>query len=241
MARRKPEDFADHFDPDRTSHRQFFIEALKELESHEPDALQPGHRLYDDFWLKKEQKPATTQEGIILAGFPYFSQLDNGPDGWRQCQTSAIAMCLCYLGLGGIKDDLDYLKVVQRHGDTTVQAAHQKALAELKVSAVFRTNVTTLEIKAELRAGRPVAAGLLHRGTPTRPTGGGHYVAIKGYTNKAWLVNDPYGSVNLVSGGWSAQGGTSGKDQSYSFANTNNRFLDGEAGGWAWLFPGRKG
>ena len=29
-----------------------------------------------------------------LTGFPWFPQLDNGPEGWRQCQTSSIAMCL---------------------------------------------------------------------------------------------------------------------------------------------------
>jgi hypothetical protein len=31
-----------------------------------------------------------------LTGFPYFSQTNatDGPEGWRQCQTSAIAMCL---------------------------------------------------------------------------------------------------------------------------------------------------
>ncbi len=34
-----------------------------------------------------------------LTGFPWFPQLDNGPDGWRQCQSSSIAMCLAYLGV----------------------------------------------------------------------------------------------------------------------------------------------
>ena len=74
---------------------------------------------------------------------PFFDQKDNGPDGWRQCQTSSIAMCLNYIGLKNIKDDTDYLRVVRQYGDTTAQATHTQAMKALGVgTAYFSTTLT---------------------------------------------------------------------------------------------------
>jgi hypothetical protein len=172
-----------------------------------------------------------------LTGFPFFSQLDNGPNGWRQCQTSALSMCLAYLGAGGIRDDLDYLHVVQRFGDTTSQAAHQQALKELGVKARFVTNCSASQLQAEIRSGLPAALGYYHHGPVGAPSGGGHWLACYGFTPHGWIVNDPYGSCDLVRGGWEAKGGTSGKAQRYSYRNFNPRWLaEGPASGWAWLF-----
>jgi hypothetical protein len=172
-----------------------------------------------------------------LTGFPYFSQLDNGPNGWRQCQSSAIAMCLAYLGVGNIRDDLDYLRVVQRHGDTTSQAAHQAALKELGVKARFVTSCSASQLQAEIRGGLPAALGYYHHGPVGAPSGGGHWLACYGFTPHGWIVNDPYGSCDLVRGGFEAKGGTSGKAQRYSYRNFNPRWLaEGAGSGWAWLF-----
>ena len=172
-----------------------------------------------------------------LTGFPFFSQLDNGPNGWRQCQSSAIAMCLAYLGVGNIRDDLDYLRVVQRHGDTTSQAAHQAALKELGVRARFVTSCSASQLQAEIRGGLPAALGYLHHGPVGAPSGGGHWLACYGFTPHGWIVNDPYGSCDLVRGGWESKGGTSGKAQRYSYRNFNPRWLaEGAGSGWAWLF-----
>jgi hypothetical protein len=172
-----------------------------------------------------------------LSNFPFFSQLDNGPNGWRQCQSSAIAMCLAYLGVGNIRDDLDYLKVVRRHGDTTSQAAHQAALKELGVKARFVTSCSASQLQAEIRSGLPAALGYYHHGPVGAPSGGGHWLACYGFTPHGWIVNDPYGSCDLVRGGWEAKGGTSGKAQRYSYRNFNPRWLaEGAGSGWAWLF-----
>ena len=168
---------------------------------------------------------------------PYLPQLDNGPEGWRQCQTSSIAMCLAYLKVPGITDDTDYLKIVQRYGDTTDQAAHQKALASLNVRARFRQNMTATDLMGELKGGLPVAIGVLHHGPATAPTGGGHYITAIGFTDDSWIVNDPYGELDLVNGGWAKQGGDAGKGQRYSFRNLNPRWLpEGPASGWGWVF-----
>jgi hypothetical protein len=173
-----------------------------------------------------------------LTGFPYFSQLDNqGGQGYRECQSSSIAMCLAYLGAGGIKTDDQYLKVVRRHGDTTSQAAHQGALRELGVKARFVMTCSAAQLQAELRNGLPAALGYYHRGPVGAPSGGGHWLACYGFDAHSWIVNDPYGSCDLVRGGFTAEGGTSGRAQRYSYRNFNPRWLaEGPASGWAWLF-----
>jgi hypothetical protein len=173
-----------------------------------------------------------------LTGFPYFSQLDNqGGHGYRECQSSSIAMVLAYLGAGGIETDDQYLKVVRRHGDTTSQAAHQGALRELGVKARFVQSCSAAQLQAELRSGLPAALGYLHHGPAGAPSGGGHWLACYGFDHLGWIVNDPYGSCNLVRGGFTAEGGTSGRAQRYSYRNFNPRWLvEGPASGWAWLF-----
>jgi hypothetical protein len=173
-----------------------------------------------------------------LTGFPYFSQLDNpGGQGWRECQTSSIAMCLAYLGAGGITTDDQYRAVVRRHGDTTSQAAHQAALRELGVQARFVTTCSASQLQAEIRGGLPAALGYLHHGPVGAPSGGGHWLSVYGFDPFGWRVMDPYGSCDLVRGGWEAKGGTSGKAQRYSYRNFNPRWLaEGPASGWAWLF-----
>lgn len=187
--------------------------------------------------LKPEASPSPGKVSNPLAGFPFFSQQDNGPRGWRQCQTSSIAMCLRYLRVRGIRDDVDYLAVLERYGDTTSQQAHALALKALGVRARFRQNLTAGEVQAEIKAGLPVAIGVLHHGPVSKPSGGGHYIAIYGFTADAWIVNDPYGELDLVNGGWSSQAPTAGKGQRYSFRNLNPRFLpEGPASGWGWCF-----
>lgn len=174
-----------------------------------------------------------------LRNFPYFWQQDNGSEGWRQCQTSSIAMCLKYLKVKGINDDKDYLKYVNKHGDTTTRNAQFGALADLGVKARFSEKVDAQDIKDEIDAGRPVAAGILHHGTVDSPTGGGHFIVITGYSNSYWLVQDPFGELDLVNGVWENQSPIAGKNKHYSFANLNPRlFVGGGANGWAWIFNG---
>lgn len=197
--------------------------------------------VYDDHWNgltpDDEVKPYAIDGDLrYLRNFPYFYQQDNGSEGWRQCQTSSIAMCLKYLDVPGIKDDTDYLKLVNKYGDTTERDPHFKALADLKVSARFTYNADAQDIKDEISKGLPVVAGLLHHGTVSRPTGGGHFLVITGYSSTHWLVQDPYGMLDLVNGGWAERGSTSGRNVRYSFKNMNPRmFVGGGSDGWCWL------
>lgn len=207
-------------------------------EQQRPEVLAQFAELYRaDPPAKPEASPSPGKPSNPLTGFPFFSQQDNGAQALRTCQTSSIAMCLRYLQVGGIKDDLDYLKVVQQFGDTTSQDAHRQALVKLGVRARFRQNMTAGELQAEIRAGYPVAIGLLHHGPVFHPSGGGHFIAVYGFTNLAWVVNDPYGELDLVNGSWASQAPGSGKGQLYSCRNLNPRWLpEGPASGWGWCF-----
>jgi hypothetical protein len=185
---------------------------------------------------KEPLLPKTTNP---LTGFPWFSQLNpsDGPEGPRQCQTSSIAMCLSYLGVAGIRDDTDYLRVVQRHGDTIFQATHQAALAELGVRARFTKNCSASEVQAEIRAGLPVAMGILHHGPVGAPSGGGHWIAAYGFDASSWVVNDPYGDLDLINGRWLRVGGTAGRGLRYSYRNLGPRWeANGPRTGWTWRF-----
>ena len=196
--------------------------------------------VFDTHWLGlvPEQKPYAVDGNLkYLRNFPYFWQQDNGSEGWRQCQTSSIAMCLKYLGVKGIKDDVDYLHYVNKHGDTTTREAHFKALADLGVTAAFKMNLDIKDIQNQIEKGKPVAVGILHHGTVDNPSGGGHFIVISGYADSYWLVQDPFGHLDLVGGHWLEQGPTSGKNQHYSFANMDPRlFVGGGASGWGWTF-----
>lgn len=197
--------------------------------------------VFNDHWLglttSVDVKPYAVDGDLrYLRNFPYFYQQNNGPEGWRQCQSSSIAMCLKYLDVPGINDDLDYLKIVNKYGDTTWRDPHFKALADLKVSAKFTQNADAQDIKDEINKGRPVVAGVLHHGTPSKPTGGGHYIVITGYNSTHWLAQDPYGELDLVNGGWTATGAVSGRNIKYSFKNLNPRiFVGGGSDGWCWF------
>jgi hypothetical protein len=213
-------------------------------------ALDGGQQILDEQapWARQFSTPPTPAptpkplpkkggNGAVSLNLPFFDQTNDGPTGWRHCQSSSIAMNLAYLGVPGIKDDLDYLKVVQRHGDTTEQAAHAAALAELKAPGRFISSCSVERAKAELDKGFGLAIGILHRGPVSAPSGGGHYIAIRGYDATGWLVHDPYGELDLVRGGWARQGQGAGRSQHYSFANTNPRWLlEGPSSGWAWVF-----
>lgn len=211
------------------------VEVLYRLiQQRQPDLLEE-----DSVWVTHYRaKPEVTVSNPLPV--KYMSQLDNGPEGWRQCQTSSIAMCLDFLGvcdpLSGkpIDDDLKYRPFVVRHGDTTSAAAHQAALTELGVRHRFRTDMHKEDLMREIDKGYPVAIGVLHHGHVSAPKGGGHYLVLRGYDDTHALVHDPYGSIDLVNGGWSSQGIGTGKGEKYSWKNLLPRWDVG--GGWGWTF-----
>ena len=201
----------------------------------------PSHWAYEG-GAPKPAAAATAGGGRVenhrLVGFKHQDQKDNASDGWRECQSSSIAMCLMWMGIGNLTNDQQYVALVEKHGDTTERAPHFAAMKDLGYTkAKWHTTLTIAQCKAEIDAGRPVAVGSLHHGPVTAPSGGGHFVVLTGYTDSAWVVQDPYGSQNLTSGGWASQAMGAGKDQLYSFKNFNPRiFVEGDGSCWGWTF-----
>ena len=88
---------------------------------------------------------------------------------------------------------------------------------------------------SEIDAGRPVAVGWLHHGPPSAPSGGGHWTVVIGYDDSGVIMNDPYGSCDLVNGGYPGGGNPHdqiGKQDHYSFRNWLPRWQPGGSAGW---------
>jgi len=160
---------------------------------------------------------------------PWFDQLamDDG-QGWRDCFSASSAMIASYWGKEPNEDDYNTLR--QKYGDSTSSEAQLGALRHLGLQAEFRTDGSLDSLKAEIDAGRPVAVGWLHHGPPSAPSGGGHWTVVIGYDDTGVIMNDPYGSCDLVNGGYPEN--HNGAHQHYSYANWEPRWRPEGSGGW---------
>lgn len=157
------------------------------------------------------------------------SQLDNkSGTGYRECFSSSCAMLAMFWGK--VANDDAYNNVRSKYGDTTSAEAQLAALRALGLKADFHTNGTPAALEREIDQGRPVAVGWLHQGPSTAPRGGGHWTVVIGYTDAAWIHNDPNGEALLVQGGYSKN--TKGAGLAYSRKNWNPRWMPGGTGGW---------
>lgn len=190
------------------------------------------------------QKP----KALIDLNVPYFAQLDSVTgEGYRMCFSSTCAMLAEFLRPGCLKrsgrqpDDV-YLEIVKRYGDTTQPEAQIRALRVLSIEAAMRYDGQIANLVAQLRAGIPTAAGWLHRGHVSAPTGGGHWSLVKGWDEARgqFIFHDPNGEADLVRGGYVTTTLGSGKNQRYSEKNWGRRWMVGAGGrfqpgtGW-WL------
>lgn len=160
---------------------------------------------------------------------PWFDQLamDDG-QGWRDCFSASSAMLAAYWGKTHGENDYNHLR--QRYGDSTSAEAQLAALRYLGLKADFRTDGSLDRLKAEIDAGGPVAVGWLHHGTPSAPSGGGHWTVVIGYDESGVIMNDPYGNCDLVHGGYLSN--HNGAGLHYSYQNWLPRWRVGGSGGW---------
>ena len=172
------------------------------------------------------RSPAT----IAPLRVPYFSQNDNASGtGYRECFSSSCAMAAA--AHGKVTSDDNYNRIRAQFGDTTDAQAQIAALRKLGLGARLITNCAPGMIEAELRAGRPVPVGWLHKGPISRPSGGGHWSVIIGCTADHWIHHDPNGEADLVNGGYVNHSG--GRAVRYSRRNWDRRWeADGPASGW---------
>jgi hypothetical protein len=155
------------------------------------------------------------------------------------CFSSTCAMAIKYLrpdALRGSNADDDYLKTVLKYGDTTQYTAHIKACQQYGVLASFHKNGTKATLLSELKAGFPVATGILHHGPVSAPRGGGHWMLLIGDEGVNGVFHDPYGELDNVIGGY-AKIGSGGKDVRYSWKNWLRRWeVEGPRTGWYMTF-----
>ena len=170
---------------------------------------------------------------IYLKDFPYFQQ---DPEKLSDSQAFTLAMCLKYLNTPTINSVNDYLEVVNKYGRSRYRTVNSQALIELGMGATFTHSADPQDIMDQIHKGLPVAASLLSKGDVTAPTKGTHLVAITGYGADYWLVQDPFGEMDLINGRWSDRTPDSGKNIKYDFESMNKRlFVSGGASGWCWV------
>lgn len=183
----------------------------------------------------EEDKPAPAGDGSIRLAVPYFNQVDNYTQAHRTCNSSSCAMCLAFLRPGKISGDDEYLKklITGHFGDTTDHGAQGRLLQSYGLSSTWHTNLSFKRLEDELKSGRPVVIGILHRGSLSAPTGG-HMCVVIGMTPKGdFIVNDPYGSCN---DGYSGPV-SNGNGTIYTRAMLKARWLpEGENSGWGRTF-----
>lgn len=181
---------------------------------------------------KVENKPEYVHPSKLILDVPYYSQRDNYRDANRTCFSSSCAMLLKYLKPDSIKGDDDYIRTVFKVGDTTEAWVQLEALKRFGLSASFKQNCGWSDIDSLLTKGIPVPIGILHHGPVTAPTGTGHWLIIIGRTedNSAYIVNDPWGELDLITGTYI---NTNGAKLKYSKKNLGPRFMpEGPGSGW---------
>ena len=200
------------------------------------ESIPSSWKQLDSNWIHLYRQPESGTKITNPLQVKYFYQTDNGPEGWRQCQTSSIAMCLNFLKVPGITDDLHYLKIVEKYGDTTLQSSHQQALKSLGVPASFKTNGNKADLIKLIDSGRPVPMGILHKGSADSPSGGGHYITLIGYNATHAICHDSFGHLNCATGKWISTANSDGKFIHYLWQNLLPRWnLDnGYDDGWYW-------
>jgi hypothetical protein len=180
----------------------------------------------------KQQQPRTRSNPLEA---PYYSQRDSATaQALRMCFSSSCAMLLETLRPGtllGPNGDDTYLGRVLRYGDTIDAAAQLQALAHYGVRARFVQDAGWDVLMRQIDRGVPMPIGVLHHGPATSPTGGGHWLVAIGYDDDGIIVNDPFGEMNLVAGGYL---NSRGRRLRYSRQNLGRRWMvEGAGTGWA--------
>ena len=199
----------------------------------------------DSEWFEAWRAAGIDQEVFV----PYFRQLDNGPDGWRECFASSAAMLAASAGL--VHADNEYIYHLARFGDTTSVNAQLRTLRFLGLDAVFTQEGTPEMIEKAISRGSAVLVGWYHEGDLTRGeppmcsgTTCGHWSVITGFQGKHspvgdqyYVMHDPMGFPLIEKGGHDRS--RSGKSVQIRQSEFNHRWLiEGEASGWMIFIDG---
>ena len=178
---------------------------------------------------------AISATGPVDLKVPYWPQTDNYTQSERTCNSSSCAMVLEFFKPEAVVNDDQYIKklIDGGYGDTTDHGAQGRLLADYGLKSTWHTDFSIAALEKEIRDGRPVVCGILHRGSESDPTGG-HMIVVRGITSSGdFRVNDPYGSCN---DGYSGPV-ENGNNAIYSRKMMEARWTpDGPNSGWARTF-----
>ena len=189
---------------------------------------------------------------MILLDVPYMTQVDNSTryhgQGYRQCNLTSQAMLLLYVQKkfnhepnlieqsvqnGMFEPESYYGKKLYERGlaeqgkpyDTTDNNAHTVCLREdFGLETEFCTSASLDMVRTIINHGYPVAAGVLYKTS-------GHWLAIVGYDDDEFIVNDPYGKRHGDRDYYLEIGGNAGKCDVYRY-DTMAKIWGGANGGW---------
>ena len=188
----------------------------------------------DAAWIQKyRETPAKPEGGSNPIDCVYDCQLTNpGPDGWRQCFSSACAMAVHYWKPEVAIDD--YHRKRPQFGDSTDPSAQIRTIKHFGLDCKYVQVGSVEKLKEQLDLGRPTPVGFLHHGpSPSAPSGGGHWILAVGHTPEHLIAHDPYGELDNVNGGYPLVGGEHGKYVKYSWKYWAPRWsVANEADGW---------
>ena len=225
-------DFAFYADTGNPNQRKAYDQLYAAIQKLDPNLLTDEAE-----WVKTYRaKPPTP----AVLNVPYFSQRDNYRDASRTCFSSSCAMLTEFLKPGmlpGAKGDDKYIQEVFKRGDSTDAAVQVQTLKHFGISATFKTNGSLGTLDSLLGQGIPVPIGILHHGPSNAPSGGGHWIIVIGKEadpkapGGAWyIVNDPWGSIDHVTGTYPS---TDGNRQKYSANLISARWtVEGPGSGW---------
>lgn len=205
--------------------------AIEKLYEDLPDELKQDESEWVVDYRTKEEEDEEPSSGHLLP-VEYYSQRDNYRDASRTCFSSSCAMALNFTKPGTISNDDEYIRTVFTIGDTTEAWVQVKALAQYGVTSEFSQSGNNQTIKDQIKKGYPVPCGILHHGRASSPSGG-HWVIVIGFddaTNE-WIVHDPWGYLNDVTGNYDS---VNGDGVRYSYDMFDRRWtVDGTSDGWA--------
>ena len=188
--------FFKYYDDKNPKHRAAVDDLERLLNDKAPELLDDTSN-----WIRiyRSQNTPPEPKGILL-DVPWYPQTDNYQLPDSTCNSSACAMALEYLKPGslpaGAKGDDAYLRKVLAQGKSTDHSVQTKVLKSYGVESNFHYNLGFDDLDKELREGRPVVIGILHRGPELSPTGTGHMITVIGKTEDGdYWVHDPYGNL----------------------------------------------
>lgn len=149
-------------------------------------------------FLELWRKSPTSETSDILLPVRYQTQRVNRQDFYRICNSVVSFMAIRYFFPNTALTLNNYINIVNKYGDTTSNTAQTLAMKEVGLQSSFHTNFSFADLNLELEQKRPVALGILHRGTVNSPTGGGHWILCIGVTKdrQTYICHDPWGNIN---------------------------------------------